>query len=757
MTTTLRNWVLAGLVGLLVACSGSGGGDSAPGVEPGPPGNGGPVDPPPPDFPQFTPAPYAEADRLVATITKVSLNGENRAVVEFQLTDGDNVAITDLELGNIRFVIAKLAASPLGNLTGNWQSYINRIETAGSVGTGTEDKLQATSEREGELVNNGDGTYVYTFATSLTDLPADILAQAETEGIDLSFEGDRTHRVAIQFDGSRSTANPSYNWVPNTGAPASFTRDIAATENCNRCHDPLGIHGGNRREIEYCVTCHNAGSTDANSGNTVDLKVMVHKIHMGHNLPSVQAGGEYAIFGFRDSKHDYSGLRYPQDIRNCVNCHAGTGTVGDRTDLVVTAQGDNWAEVPSRDACGSCHEDVVFSEHRGGQTDDSRCGQCHSSDRVIGAHRMLAIEARDLFLAQILGVSNSMPGETPVVTFRVQNPQTGENYDILNDPEFTGDGARLAVGLAWSTGDYTNTGNGAENASQVQANALSSAIPNGDGSYNVVMPIAIPDGSMAPGIAVSGSGVAAIEGHPVVEIEGELEEIPVGDVVRFFSIDEPDGDPVPRRYADDQEEILAKCHSCHATLSFHGGNRTDNLNTCVTCHNPRNTDKRVRAIASDPPTDGKDEESLDFKTMIHGIHAAAIRENPLQIVGFRGFTTYRYTEEEVHYPGNLANCATCHVGDSFALPLADSVLGTTVDTGADAADPTDDTVVSPVSAVCSSCHDGAEPKAHMESQGGNFATTQAAIDSGAVVETCSVCHGAGRANDAWVTHQSFLD
>ncbi len=540
--------------------------------------------------------------------------------------------------------------------------------------------------------------------------------------------------------------------------------DIAATANCNRCHDPLAIHGGNRREIEYCVTCHNPGSTDANSGNTVDMKVMTHKIHMGANLPTVQGGGEYVIYGFRNSTHDYSDVVYPQDIRNCVNCHVGTGTVGDRTDLVVTSQGDNWAEVPSRAACGSCHDSVRCEQHKGGQADDSNCGQCHDSDNVIDSHRNLAQEARGLFLAQILGVTSSMPGENPVVSFKVSNPQTGEDYDILNDPEFTGDGARLAVGIAWSTSDYTNTGNAGNNANQVQADALGSATPNGDGSFSVTMPTAIPDGSTTGGIAATGSGLASIEGHPVVEIEGALEEIPVGDAAVFFSIDEPDGTPVPRRYADDQGDVLAQCHSCHSTLVLHGGNRADNLDTCVSCHNPRNTDRRRREQGKDPTsggsamaTDGKDEESIDFKTMIHGIHAAAFRENPLQVVGFNAFSVHVYDEEHVHYPGNLANCQSCHVGDSFTLPLAGSVLGTSIDTGASVADPTDDTVVTPASAVCSSCHDGSESRAHMESQGGNFATTQAAIDSGAVVETCSVCHGDGRANDAWVTHQSFLE
>ena len=173
----------------------------------------------------------------------------------------------------------------------------------------------------------------------------------------------------------------------------------------------------------------------------------------------------------------------------------------------------------------------------------------------------------------------------------------------------------------------------------------------------------------------------------------------------------------------------------------------------MTCHNPRNTDKRVREVASDPPTDGKDEESIDFKTMVHGIHAAAIRENALEIVGFRGSTTHRYDTEHVHYPGNLANCTACHTSEGFLLPLSAGVLGTTIDTGEDLADPSDDIVVTPTAATCSACHDSAVHKAHMETTGGaSFSTTQQAIDDGEVVETCAVCHGAGHAFDVVQVH-----
>ncbi len=766
MRTQTRNWLLAGLLGLLVACGGGGGGNSASGVEAGPPPPGGSVPPPPPTQP--TPiSPYAEAEVLLAAITNVTLDDNDQAVVEFQLTDGNGTAIIDLEVDNIRFVISKLQSSALGNLTGTWQSYVNRIEEAGSVGPGTEDRLQATYERnEDGFTNNGDGTYRYHYITSLTDLDQGILDQADTEGLDLSYEPDRTHRVAIQFDDAPGKANPNYDWVPATGSTTGiFSMDIAATDNCNRCHDPLAIHGGGRIEVKYCVTCHNAGSTDANSTNTVDMKVMIHKIHAGANLPSVQDGGEYAIWGFRDSKHDYSNLHYPQDIRNCVNCHVGTGTVGDRKDLVVTSQGDNWSEVASAAACGSCHDDQLGpDDHIGSKEDDSGCASCHSeggrAGSIADSHRILTAEAGERFAAEILMITNTAPGEFPQVQYKIVDPTNDDApYDLQNDPVWTATdsgASRLAIDLAWDTVDYTNTGNGQDEASAVSLDALQGT-PNGDGSYTVESELAIPDGSLHPGIAATGSGVATVEGHPAVnfgsEEEPDVQRISFTNTHEFFSIDEADGQPNDRRDVAD----LEGCLTCHSQLSLHGNNRTDDLQVCVACHNPRNTDRQVREVAASPPTDGKDEESIDFKTMVHGIHAAGMRENALQVVGFRGFTTYVYDEEAVHYPGNLANCTTCHTEEGFQLPLAPGVLGTTVDTGEDHTSPVDDLVTTPITAVCSSCHDGGESASHMTSNGGNFSTTQAAIDSGEVFEDCNSCHreGSGVA-DAWEVHQKFL-
>jgi OmcA/MtrC family decaheme c-type cytochrome len=753
----IRYWLGAALIGLVTACGGGGGGDRAAGVEAGPGSPNGPVDPPNPVIPG--PVGYDEADEIFAFITEASIDGGN-AVVTFQLTDENNTAITDLVVDNVRFVLAKLQASELGGNTGSWQSYVNDIEEAGSVGPGTEDKLQADYERDGTFENFGDGFYRYTYATDVNNLPADILAQAKEEDLNLDYEPERTHRVAIQFDRGPNPVNPFYDWIPATGENTSiFNYQVSLTPNCNRCHNPLGIHGGNRIEVEYCVTCHNPGTSDANSGNTVDLKVMIHKIHYGENLPSVQAGEPYIIWGFRDGEHDYSHVVYPQDIRNCQNCHVGTATTNDfYPDVQLSNQGDNWNEFPTRAACGSCHDDVVWEEHQGGQTDDSGCGSCHAPDSGIGAeqaHELLIRAESQNYLPEILGVTNSAPGEFPSIDFRITNPTDGTNWDIQNDAPWslTDSGAsRLAVTVAWDTDDYNNTGNDSDGASSVSIDALADATANGDGSFNVVSPVAIPDGSLAPNIPASGSGGVTVEGHPAVDVdpdeENGEERIFMQNAIANYSIDEADGTASSRRSIVD----LKNCNSCHQDLVLHGSNRFGKIEVCTTCHNPRNTDRDVREVAADPPTDGKDEESIHFTTMIHAIHAASIRTNPLQVVGFRGFNTHVYDEEHVHFPGDLSDCTACHGDSGFQLPLDSSVLGTTIDTGEDHFSPVDDVLISPQSSACYACHENDTAKAHMEQNGGDFSTSQAALDSGEVTETCEVCHGSDRSADVELVH-----
>lgn len=709
------------------------GNDGATGVA-GAPGVPGPQGPPGTTPILNLPAPTS----LVGHMTLASINS-GILKVSFNLEDQDGQPYT--ALSGFRFTLAKLVPGGNGD-TSHWQSYINQIETVDGVGSGTSDTIQATYERDGELINHNDGSYTYTFVTNL---------DAVVQPLAVAYQGQLTHRVALQISGNdQPVANIVYDWQPSSGnTQGLFTRNLVKTQNCNSCHGKLALHGSGRTEVDYCVTCHNPGSIDANSGESVDFQSLIHKLHRGAQLPSVVNGGEYAIWGFRDSKHDYSALHYPQDINNCSKCH-------DDQDP-QTPDAAQWHQLPSIQACGSCHDDVDFAlgkegGHGGGiAVDNSECSVCHRQGALVGSvqdsHQILSSIAAKAFNFEILAVDQVKSGQFPVITFQVTDPQNQhQTFDILNHPAFTAGGgaSRLAIDLAWGTGrDYTNHGSTSGVASTVSINALQSATDNGDGSFTSQSAIALP-------ASAQGTLSVAIEGHPAADYDGDgvySDQVPVTSRVAHFAIN--DTEVVTRREVVE----LAKCNNCHQQLSLHGGNRNDNLVVCAMCHNANNTDINRRPSDTTLTLDAKKEASVDFKTMIHAIHAAQMREQPSVFWGF-GFPGTEHDFSQTHFPNQLENCEVCHIPGTYALPLSPQVLASTIDSGQLLNDASDDVKVSAGAAVCSSCHDSALAKAHMIQNGGaSYTSSQQDIDEFIVVETCQFCHGDGQTADVKKVHQ----
>ncbi len=676
-------------------------------------------------------------------------------VLDFTLTNEDGVRFVGLGQGQVRFTLAKLVPGTNG-APSSWQNYINRTETkgAGPWGAGGT-AIQGNSESNGTLVNNLDGTYRYTFATDVT---------AVTSPLAVSWQPTLTHRLGVQISGGDlPVANATYDWRPSDGATTGLTaRDIVQTASCNECHGKLAEHGGGRIETKYCVTCHNPGTTDANSGNTVDFKVMIHKIHRGEFLPSVVTGGEYAIWGFGDTQHDYSDVVLPQDIRNCVKCHDAADS--------ATPQAGNWETQPSRAACGACHDDVNFvtglnhTANNVPEPDDSQCTVCHSATGFPGSvsstHAIPDKLAATKYALNIISVTNSTPSQFPVITYEVTDPTNGNaRYNIMNaaDPAWTN--GSVSILLGWDTRDYHNIGNGSTStpASAISLNgrAASSgnnAAPtaNADGTFTVTSLRAVP-------ASVTGSGVAGMTTRVGADHDGDgiySDRVPVKSVIKYFAI--TDATAVARRSVVD---IVNQCDDCHDQLTLHGESRTDEPQLCAICHNPRNTDINRRPKNGDgtvnlaATVDGLKEQSIDFKRLIHGIHSAAKRENPFVVYGF-GNSVHDFSA--VRFPGVLENCRTCHKPNTFTLPLASTVLGSSVDTGniltnpGYIADQTDDKVTTPTSAVCSMCHDTAIAQTHMEQNGAQFSILVTNVNNSA--ETCEVCHGPGRLADVAEVH-----
>jgi OmcA/MtrC family decaheme c-type cytochrome len=701
---------------------------------------------------------FVTGNALNINVTSVTVNGP--PVVSFRVTDKTGAGVASLTAADLRFNVAKLLPGSNGD-PANWQNYLNRAVNGAVQGT---QERSAAGFAFGTLQNRGDGNYIYTFATDVTSATANPCpspcTDANGKALNVSYQAGLTHRVTIQQGNS---ANPKatgvFDFVPAGGAAAS--RDVVLTATCNQCHGELTAHG-TRVDTRLCVTCHNPGSWIAGTpSTTVDFKVMVHRIHYNNSgaaLPSVLAGTPYMV-----GTTDFSAVVFTQDVRNCTRCHDGA----------LSAQGDNWKNRPSMEACGGCHDDVYFGAqpdlarpyqtvaHPGGiVTDNSTCALCHGPGRVADvtvAHdfpaRLKAAAAK--FKFNIVSAAPTGPGSAPVVTFSVTDPSNGDQpYDIKTDPHFTeivSGNSRLAVSIGWNTNatlDFGNDGSAANFGQPVGIDALATSVAGGAaGTYTVTSPVTIP-------AAQTGTLRVTIDGHPAGDVTTPgtfADRLAVKSVFKDFAIT---GTAVARRSVVD----IAKCNVCHDVLSVHGNNRTGEPGVCVVCHNPNATDKGRRITA--PFVDGKAEEAIDFKTLIHGLHAGqasngGFRDKGLAVYGFTGPNDF----SKVVFPGKLNNCTACHAGTSYQLtgiwsaPTASGILGNTITTGASASDPADNLRISPTAAVCFSCHDGALAVSHMQDpfNGGNFSATQATLNV-SVTENCTFCHGAGRVFDIKTVH-----
>lgn len=615
---------------------------------------------------------------LVVKILSASIESDGTIKARFKLTDPRGLP---LEMDGVTTpgpITARLVAAYIPKGQTQYVAYTTRVQTSPITRVSA---TQANYDVGGTFTRVGDGEYVYTFATKA---PA-------------NFDRSATHTIGIwaarnlaEFD--LQTINnyddDVYSWVPD-GSKVTVVRDVIKTATCNKCHDPLSAHD-NRRSMELCVLCHTPQTTDPDTGNTVDMPVMIHKIHMGSSLPSVRAGQPYRIIGYQQAVHDYSSVAFPADARNCVFCHEqNTGA----------AQAQAFLK-PNRAACGACHDNVNFAtgENHANlpQISDNQCSTCHQPQgelefdiSIYGAHTIPRF-SRDLpgVVFEILKVSDGAAGKRPTVTFSIKE-RSGKPIPIN---EMT----RVALVLAGPTSDY---------AGYVSEDGLRASC-GADGVCTYTFNYTIPADA-------KGTYTIGIEGYRnLTLLAGTQKQMTVRDAavnkVVHFSVD---GSPVtPRR----QVVSLAKCNNCHFSLSLHGDNRNQ-IEQCVLCHNPTMTDRAVR------PADKMPAQTIDLRHMVHRIHLGEENGYEFTVYG-RGSIPHDFTE--VRFPGDLRSCDRCHVNGSQNLPLKPDLLPVT-------SPRTLLNPMGPATAACLGCHTSVAAAAHALSN-----TTEK------LGEACSACHGA---------------
>lgn len=148
------------------------------------------------------------------------------------------------------------------------------------------------------------------------------------------------------------------------------TQEKKVATNCIDCHRDTRMHASYfavEFNTDICKSCHDnkrqiagkSGWTDSNNGfGAAPIARRVHGVHFGKYLD--KPGEVHATV-------DYSGVIFPQDVRNCTKCHAETSS---------------WREKPSRVACLACHDSDAAISHATLQTLDLTPGEPYRGDEV---------------------------------------------------------------------------------------------------------------------------------------------------------------------------------------------------------------------------------------------------------------------------------------------------------------------------------------------------------------------------------------
>jgi len=324
---------------------------------------------------------------------------------------------------------------------------LDELATGRALVSGPSFNYQRVIAEQNDVIANAvqedDGSYTYTLPVAL---PATYLAPLNDTASFGADDGeltgqallDGTYTLALTFAwdftvddaAKRESENVLFDFVVGNSGSVEH-REVVKIDSCNRCHEELRFHGGRREEVTLCVLCHTSGAEDSNNaglaggtpGVAIDFKVMIHKIHAGEHLPSV-LGVATNLDGTRNyaatpqpyqvaggsSIHEYSHVAFPawpqgliptprdqgytaltteraleDAIRtgpsNCVVCHGDPDFDGP---LTAPSQGDVIYSQPTRQACGSCHDDVHWGQPytANGQTmpaqaNNSNCVLCH--------------------------------------------------------------------------------------------------------------------------------------------------------------------------------------------------------------------------------------------------------------------------------------------------------------------------------------------------------------------------------------------
>ena len=539
-------------------------------------------------------------------------------------------------------------------------------------------------------------------------------------------------------------------------ASALFDHYLVAGNECQACH---AIYGRNADLYTLVNDAWVNQSEDALPGS--NFTEYIHGIHNSHNMPA----GEY----YRSSSTQWS-IGYPSDMINCKSCHV--------TDDQLTAA----VEAPvSFYLCMTCHQswdgfgeaisDTTNSFHldMGVDTDCMAChGQVPSANEAGDFHNAILDSAREnsFYRGENISFANlddvdfvvtgiTSDGSNVSFTWTASDSSGAVdpcNDDTANGPTFEGVGAYLAYAKG---DDWVN-----EFVGSAPGQPVGSAGLFDDLTTTCAANVATTTGLVLnPDATYAEKVLLALGGKPFANFSGDDA---TGDYAVRVTSPTQAFDPATGDFVADRRDAVNndKCLGCHqGTLYQHGGDRVDNEQLCVICHNPAASDKNVRidsfaivnedgTVNTDATYDGKNAETYEMRTMLHAIHGveARLATGGKPWVVYRGRGIYGFGLDDtplpegwpvdgetvngstnegttphnwvvVHYPKAVNDCDACHNDGQYEAADQTKAVGVTVDAGFDWPDQSDDTIIGPSAAACTACHAGAAQRSHAQSNG----------------------------------------
>jgi len=742
------------------------------------------------------------AKNLKASIETVTID-ENLAVsFDFYLSNENGVAVVGLdELESIPTLgagIAKLgdqqrrirplnsnqevvAAAVGTELSPQWISYINNVVEPSDVADNVLDagwdehkgtQWQASIESDCGITcleSVGNGLYRYTFKQTLENYSA-------IDAIDTHYAPELVHRIYLELlpyaDASASSmlVNSTFDFDPLTGVEADAADSrllITQDQSCIRCHtddltseNSILMHGGKRFNYEGCVMCHTSYSGDPETGASIGMATLVHKIHKS----------DYLIIGYHGSVHDYSNVTYPGDMHQCQQCH-----------IEDAAPQADYYQHPGQETCLSCHEKDAPENWDGTTVGlfhdrdafpeawEMSCSGCHpDANNPLGSalfHNATA-KINETIAAKYQFALTSSVLDSDAGTLTAELTFDSLNLNPEADPSFKSLWL-VAAGNENQTDLPANNGqrlvwdiiSGGDDISLVrESSKVTAVISNinvadfGLNTTGTLYAKAFVCGDKETGIVTSCDSDTAT----TVEVPADSAIALTASVTKYAELVN-EGKCIACHDNQFQDRINtahsmvlapangADCGSCHAPQiatgladgsckSCHSNNMVKFMNATVDIHTPGEANiKASRTL----------ENSLSYRELVHSLHANT-RTTQDTIAGDREMMTY---------PGDASNCRACH--DEGQLTLENLTSETSIIVARKGATLAGQTAeYSPTVSVCATCHTNIEQWAgHAKTFGGVY---QADASSGAIYqpggESCAICHAEGQSEGIDVMH-----